>query len=288
MTAGLQDLRRRLGIAPGLWPLVPAYLVFAVLFVLPLTYFFMISFWSVRARIMRPDFTFKNYVATWTEYGGTLANTILLALLIAATTTLIAFAFAYVIRFRAGRFGNALLFLTLITLFGGYLVKIYAWKSILGRDGILNLALIKVGLIDEPLSALIYSANGIVITLTYFLLPFAVLPIYSNMRAIRDVTMEASRDLGAGSWMTLWKVVLPQCERGIVVAFIFTFLISVGDYVTPRFVGGGAAMMGNFIEAQFSFGFNWPMGSAMAFTTMASSLAVVLACRALLHLWLRP
>ena len=148
-------------------------------------------------------------------------------------------------------------------------MKIYAWKSILGRDGILNLALINLGLIDEPLSALIYSANGIVITLTYFLLPFAVLPIYSNMRAIRDVTLEASRDLGAGSWKTMRNVVLPQCERGILVAFMFTFLISVGDYVTPRFVGGGAAMMGNFIEAQFSFGFNWPKGSAMAFTTMA-------------------
>ena len=115
-------------------------------------------------------------------------------------TTLLAFGFAYVIRFRAGRFGNALLFLTLITLFGGYLVKIYAWKSILGRDGILNLALIDLGLIDEPLDAFIYSANGVVITLTYFLLPFAVLPIYGNMRAIRDVTLEAARDLGAGPW----------------------------------------------------------------------------------------
>ena len=90
---------------------------------------------------MRPDFTLKNYAAMWTEYGGTLASTILLALAIALLTTLLAFGFAYVIRFRAGRLGNALLFLTLITLFGGYLVKIYAWKSILGRDGILNLAL---------------------------------------------------------------------------------------------------------------------------------------------------
>ena len=93
------------------------------------------------------------------------------------------------------------------------------------------------------------------------------------MRAIRDVTLEASRDLGAGPWRTLRNVVLPQCESGIAVAFMFTFLISVGDYVTPRFVGGGAAMMGQFIETQFSLGFNWPMGSAMAFTIMALSLA---------------
>jgi spermidine/putrescine transport system permease protein len=284
----LPELRRRLGAYLGLWPLLPASLIFLGLFVAPLVYFLIISFWSVRSRIMRPDFTLKNYIATWTDYGGTLGNTVLLALAIAVTTTLLAFGFAYVIRFRAGRFANALLFLTLITLFGGYLVKIYAWKSILGRDGILNLALINLGVIDEPLDALIYSANGIVITLTYFLLPFAVLPIYSNMRSIRDVTLEASRDLGAGPWRTLRNVVVPQCERGILVAFMFTFLISVGDYVTPRFVGGGAAMMGNFIEAQFSFGFNWPMGSAMAFTVMAVSLVTVLVFRGLLRQSLRP
>ena len=149
---------------------------------------------------MRPDFTLqelrRDLDRLWRYAGRTRS---LIALPIALSTTLLAFGFAYVIRFRAGRFGNALLFLTLITLFGGYLVKIYAWKSILGRDGILNLALIGLGLIDEPLDAFIYSANGIVITLTYFLLPFAVLPIYGSMRAIRDVTLEASRDLGAGA-----------------------------------------------------------------------------------------
>lgn len=271
-----------------LWPLAPAGLIFLGLFAVPLAYFLAISFWSVRARMMRPDFTARNYIATWTDYGDTLASTLLIAFVISLATTVLAFGFAYVIRFRAGRWGNALLFLTLITLFGGYLVKIYAWKAILGRDGILNLTLINLGLIDQPLDALIYSANGIVITLTYFLLPFAVLPIYSSMRAISDATLEASRDLGAGPWRTLRKVVMPQCERGILVAFTFTFLISAGDYVTPRFVGGGAAMMGQFIETQFSIGFNWPMGSAMAFTVMACSLLTVLAFRAALRQWLKP
>jgi spermidine/putrescine transport system permease protein len=282
------DLRRRLRGALSLWPLAPAGLIFVGLFALPLAYFFVISFWSVRARIMRPDFTLRNYAATWTDYGDTLASTLLIALAISLTTTVLAFGFAYVIRFRAGRWGNALLFLTLITLFGGYLVKIYAWKSILGREGILNIALIQLGLIGEPLSLFIYNANGVVITLTYFLLPFGVLPIYGSMRSIRDVTLEASRDLGAGPWMTMRKVILPQCERGILVAFMFTFLISAGDYVTPRFVGGGAAMMGQFIEMQFSLGFNWPMGSAMAFTVTATSMISVLVFHGFLRRWLRP
>ena len=107
------------------------------------------------------------------------------------------------------------------------------------------------------------------VTLTYFLLPFAVLPIYGSLRAIREVTIEAARDLGAGPFAVMRDVILPQCGGGLTAAFMLSFLISVGDYVTPRFVGGGAAMMGNFIENQFSLGFNWPMGSAMAFTALA-------------------
>jgi spermidine/putrescine transport system permease protein len=270
------------------WLLLPAALVFLGAFAAPLLYFLVISFWSVRARIMRPDFTLKNYVATWANYYDAMGSTLLIALAIGALTTLLALGFAYAIRFKCGRFETPLLFLALITLFGGYLVKIYAWKSILGREGILNQFLMWTGLIDQPLDALLYSVNGVVITLTYFLLPFAILPIYGNLRAIRPATIEAARDLGAGRWAVLRDIVIPQCEKGIVIAFTFAFLITAGDYVTPRFVGGGAAMMGHFIELQFSLGFNWPMGSAMAFTVMAVSLALVMLFRGLLRRGLQP
>jgi spermidine/putrescine transport system permease protein len=259
--------------------LAPAAAAWLLLFAAPLTYFFVISFWSVRARIMRPDFTGRNYLATLADYGDVLLHTLLIGLAVAFVTTALAYAFAFAIRFRSGAWGNALLLLTLITLFGGYLVKIYAWKSILGRDGIINGVLRSIGIIDEPLTFFIYNANAVVITLAYFLLPFAVLPIYGNMRAIPDSLIEAARDLGANTFRASRDVVLPLCERGIAVAFLLTFLISVGDYVTPRFVGGGTSMMGHFIETQFSFGFNWPMGSAMAFTLMASSLVIFLLCR---------
>jgi spermidine/putrescine transport system permease protein len=262
-------------------PIAPAGLVFLGFFVAPLVYFLIISFWSVSARIMRPDLTLANYVATWVEYGDVLATTLAIAAAIGLVTTVLAFGFAYVIRFKAGALGPLLLFVTLITLFGGYLVKIYAWKSILGIDGILNMALTGLGLIDEPSAAFIYSSNAVVITLTYFLLPFAVLPIYGALRSIDDSTIEAARDLGARPFDVMRDIVVPQCERGILVAFTLAFLISAGDYVTPRFVGGGASMMGHFIETQFSLGFDWPMGSAMSFTVLASSLLVVLVVRAL-------
>jgi spermidine/putrescine transport system permease protein len=270
------------------WLLAPAAAIFVAAFVAPLLYFLVVSFWSVRARIMRPDFTLKNYIATWADYYDAMASTLLIALAIGLLTTVLAFAFAYAIRFKCGRLEAPLLFLALITLFGGYLVKIYAWKSILGREGILNQFLLWTGLVDQPLDALLYSVNAVVITLTYFLLPFAILPIYGNLRAIRPATIEAARDLGAGRWAVLRDIVIPQCEKGIVIAFTFAFLITAGDYVTPRFVGGGAAMMGHFIELQFSLGFNWPMGSAMSFTVMAVSLVLVVMFRRLLRWGLQP
>jgi spermidine/putrescine transport system permease protein len=261
--------------------------MWVALFAVPLASFFAFSFWSVRARVMRPDLTLKNYVATFTDYGDVLATTLAIAFIIASATTVLAYAFAFAIRFRAGRYGDALLFVTLIALFGGYLVKIYAWKSILGRDGIVNSLLLWLGIIDEPLSFLIYSRGAVVLTLTYFLLPFAVLPIYGSMRSIADDLIEAARDLGATPFRAARDIVLPLCERGVNVAFLFSFLISAGDYVTPRFVGGGASMMGHFIETQFSFGFNWPMGSAMSFTLLGASLTIVVAFRAGLRWSLR-
>lgn len=266
----------------------PATTVFVCLFVLPLLFFLVISFWTVRTRVMRPAFTFKNYVETLTDYGDVLVYTIFIAGVVAVVTTVLAFLFAYAIRFKLGRFAGAFLFLTLITLFGGYLVKIYAWKSILGTDGVLNKAMLSVGLISEPLSALLYSANGVVITLTYFLLPFAVLPIYGSLRNVRDVTLEAARDLGAGPFRIVRDVVLPQCKGGLTTAFTLSFLISAGDYVTPKFVGGGAALIGTFIDNQFTSAFNWPLGAAMAFVTMAATLLVVFLARLLLDWSLKP
>ena len=270
------------------WLLMPAALVFVGAFAAPLFFFLVVSFWSVKARIMRPDFTLKNYIATWTDYYDAMGSTLLIAFAIAALTTLLAFGFSYAARFKCGKLEGVLVFLALITLFGGYLVKIYAWKSILGREGILNQFLLATGVIHQPLEALLYSVNGVIITLVYFLLPFAILPIYGNLRAIRPATIEAARDLGAGRWAVLRDIVIPQCEKGIVIAFTFAFLITAGDYVTPRFVGGGAAMMGHFIELQFSLGFNWPMGSAMAFTVMGVSLALVMLFRVALRRGLQP
>jgi spermidine/putrescine transport system permease protein len=191
------------------------------------------------------------------------------------------------IRFRAGRYGPFLLFIALVTLFGGYLMKIYAWKTILGNEGVLNSALISAGLIDEPFTALLYSPPAVVVTLVHFLVPFAILPIYGSLRGIGDSEVEAARDLGAPRWRVVSDIVVPRSRAGLMAAFVFCFLIAAGDYVTPLLVGGKITMLGNLIAIQFGQQFNWPLGAAMSFSVLAAALAVVALAYGALSAW-RP
>lgn len=265
------------------WRLTPAAAVFVGLFVLPLSFLFVVSFWKKTMFQVAPDFIFESYVQAVADYWDVALNTLAIAITTGVLTTALAFLFGYVIRFKAGRYGDVLLFITLVTLFGGYLVKIYAWKTILGLDGILNSALLGIGFTSEPIDAFLYNPGAVVVALIHFLLPLAVLPIYAAMRNIQDITLEAGRDLGANPVQVLFGIVLPQCRTGLVAAFAFSFLISAGDYITPLFLGGTTgAMIGMFIANQFSIRFDWPLGSAMAFIVMAVSLSIVLAVRFLL------
>jgi spermidine/putrescine transport system permease protein len=267
--------------------LAPATAIFFVLFVLPLAYFFVISFWRKVLFAMRPDFTFVNYGQVYDQHLATLAFTLALAFIVAVLTTALGFVYAYIVRFKAGRWGPALLFISLITMFGGYLVKIYAWMTILGIKGVLNSALLALGLIEEPLPWLYYNAGAVVVTLVHFSLPLAILPIYASMRGITDIEMEAARDLGAGGWRSFSDIVVPRSRVGITAAFGLTFLLSGGDYLTPQLVGGKVNMIGVQIAAQFGLIYNWPMGAAMSFVTLASSTLVAVIALSLFAQW-RP
>jgi spermidine/putrescine transport system permease protein len=268
---------------------LPAALIFLFFFLGPFVYFVVMSFWSVSLFRLSRNFTFINYIDIYRDYLYPLGYTFAIALVIGIITTAVAFAFAYLIRFRAGRYGTLLLFVTLLTMFGGYLVKIYAWRTILGTTGILNTGLEGLGLIDEPLSWLLYNSGAVVTTLTHFLLPFAVLPIYGSLRGIDDAQLASARDLGARSARTLVDIVLPQAQIGIVVAFMLTFFIAAGDYVTPRLVGGTAtAMVGNFVENQFITALDAPQGSALAVAMLAVSAGTILILRVLMQRVLAP
>ncbi|MBL8598953.1 MAG: ABC transporter permease [Devosia sp.] len=255
--------------------IAPALLVYGGLFVAAVAYFFAMSFWSVRAMKLVPDFTLQNYEKVLSVNTGPFLTTLLLALAIACFATLFGFVYAWIIRFRAGWLAQPLLLIALVTMFGGYLMKIYAWKTMLGSDGAINSALVALGIIGSPIEALLYSPVAVVISLSHFLLPFTILPAYAALRGITDAEIESARDLGAGSIRILHDITIPRSRSGIAAAFAIAYLISVGDYLTAQLVGGRVAMYGQLIAPQFGTYFNWPLGAAMSFSVLGVSLAVV-------------
>lgn len=266
----------------------PSIAVFATLFVAPFAYFLVMSFWRKKRFTIEREFNVDNYVTAVTDENLQIAlQTLAVAFTVAVLTAILGFVYAFIVRFKAGSWGKALLFVALVTLFGGYLMKIYAWKTILGNEGVLNSAFQSLGLIDEPIGALLYSPGSVIVTLTHFLLPFAILPIYGALRGISDIEIEAARDLGARPWQILAGLIVPRCRAGITTAFLFAFLIAAGDYITPQLVGGKLTMTGNLIALQFGQRFNWPLGAAMSFVVLTSALFVIATTHSLMSLW-RP
>ncbi|MFO1039598.1 MAG: ABC transporter permease [Geminicoccaceae bacterium] len=268
--------------------LLPAGLLYVFLFLASGAYFFLISFWSVKSFKLAPILTLKNYATAFTTHAMSGLRTLGLAFAIALATTIIGFLYAWIIRFRAGKLGDALLFIALVTLFGGYLMKIYAWKTMLGSDGAINSALLWAGIVDQPVAAMLYSPFAVVLTLSHFLLPFAILPMVAALRGIGDAEVESARDLGASGWVVLRDVIIPRAQNGIMAAFALCFMISVGDYFTPMLVGGKMSMVGQLIAPQFGTFFNWPLGAAMSFSILACALVVLILVNALVGRIGRP
>jgi len=269
MTKWQSDLRRILALAP-------AFSILTGFFFAPITLLFAVSFWSVRAFRLSPGFSLEAYERAFSVYGLLFVSTMLLAGAVALLCVTVGFVFAYGARFRTGIYGDLFILATMITLFGGYLVKIYSWKAILSSNGILNSVLLGLGVVEKPVGWFIFNMGAVIVALAHFLLPFAILPIYSALRNVPGITLEAARDLGASPWVTFVKVVLPQCKTGLVAAFAICFLSAAGDYVTPMFLGGGSGiMLGQFIVTEFSTRFNWPAGAAMSFSLMGVSTLVI-------------
>lgn len=273
----------------GSWALTaPSALFFLVCFVAPTIYLLLASFGRMQSYALTLEFNLENYVEVFAGYWDSLLFTFVMAFLIACCTTVIAFVFAYGTRFVFPRWSAALLGLILLTLFGGYLTKVYAWKTILGSTGVINSALATLGLTAEPIDMFLYNPVAVVIALTHYLLPLAVLPLYGSLRSIRNEGLEAASDLGAGRWRGFRDIVLPQCKTGLIVSFTLTFLFTAGDYVTARLVGGpNTSMMGVFVQNQFGSRFNPALGAAMSFTLIGISALVIVLVSLSLHRMLR-
>lgn len=272
------DLRRRL--TPVLGPLAPAGVYYTIFFFVPMFGLFVVSFWKTKSFELIPDFSLANYekILGSPLYRTLMIKTIAVGLMTAAIVVPIAFALSYLMRFVFERSAQLILQLALISLFSGYLVRIYSWRTILGKQGLLNSSLEWLGLIEAPLEFLIYSNFATVVTLAGLLLPFAVLPLYSSMANISRDHIEVARDLGSKRLHLVRTVLVPMALPGIRTAFPIAFLLASGDFVTPSLVGGVQGMMvGNVIADQFrGIGSNWPLGAALAFVTLATVLVIYL------------
>jgi spermidine/putrescine transport system permease protein len=163
-----------------------------------------------------------------------------------------------------------------------YLLRVFAWKIILGFNGVINSGLKSLGLIDQPLEFLLYSPTAVVITLAHAWAAFAILPIYVSLEKIDRSLLEAAADLGDRPIERFLRVTLPLSLPGVVAAMLIIFIPTVGDYVTPALVGGpDGIMLSNIIYAQFSKVNNWPMGAALAI-----SMLIAVALIALVGMWL--
>lgn len=203
------------------------------------------------------------------QYLRVLARSVGVAALVATLTVLLAYPAAYFIAFHVT--GNKMTWLILITLpfWTSYLLRVFAWKLILGFNGVINSALVFLGVTEEPLSFLLHNTFAVVVTLAHAWAAFAILPIFVSLQKIDRTLIEAAQDLGEGPLMTFLRVTLPLSMPGVISAFLIVFIPTVGDYVTPKMVGGpNGIMIGSLV--QFSFGQleNWPLGSAIAVVSM--------------------
>jgi spermidine/putrescine transport system permease protein len=205
-----------------------------------------------------------------------LGVSILMALAIAGLATVLAYPVAYFLTFRAGARAPIYLTLLLIPFAVSYLLRVMAWKLMLGPEGGINSLLSTLRLTEEPLALLLYSRPAVIITLVYVWIPFATLPIYAAMQRIDRNHLEAAADLGAGPWARFWRITVPLSLPGALATFFMVFIPTVGEYVTPTLVGGTEGIMyGNIIQGFFTRSANWPVGSAMAMIMLALTLIVV-------------
>jgi len=212
-------------------------------------------------------FTWENYeqFAQTPSFFRLLLDSSWLALLTAALSILLAFPVAYYLVFYTGARRITLLTLLILPAWTSFLLRVLAWKVILGSNGLLNQGLIGLGLIQEGVPLLLYSKAAVLITLVYVWIPFAALPLFAAMERIDPRLHEAAQDLGASPGQTFWRVTLPLTMPGIASGFFFVFIPTLGEWVTPSLVGGvDGIMYGNLIQDQFARALNWPLGALLS------------------------
>jgi spermidine/putrescine transport system permease protein len=266
--------------------LSPALTILALAILIPFGLLVAMSFWSMSGFDMVTTPGLQNYATILEQpmYGALLGRSLAVAAIATVVTVALSYPVAYFVAFHVHR--NKMLWIILLTLpfWTSYLLRVFAWRVILGYEGALNSGLMGLGLTDAPVQAFLYSKTAVTITLAHAWAAFAILPIYVSLEKIDKSLLEAGADLGDGPLRRFWRITLPLSLPGVVAAFFLMFIPTVGDYVTPALLGGPDGMMiGNLIQAQFGPINNWPMGAALALVMLmavaVSGLAFLLLTR---------
>ncbi len=259
--------------------LSPTLLVMICALALPIFTLVVYSFWTQDYVTIDKTFTLKNYETFFDKwiYGKLLLRSVWMSATVTFITIMLAYPVAYFLAFRVRK--NIMTWLILINLpfWTSYLLRVLAWKIMLGNNGVINTSLEGLGFIQAPLEFLLYSKFAVILTLVHAWAAFAILPIYLSLSKIDRSLLEAAADLGENPVRTFLRVTLPLSMPGVIAATVIQFIPVVADYVTPMMVGPPNGMIGQVIAAQFMLVNNMPMGSALTIVMMftVTSLALV-------------
>jgi spermidine/putrescine transport system permease protein len=267
---------------------IPPILWVALFLLLPYALMFAHSFWSVESGVIVHDWSLRNYATLVRNpvYAEVLLRSAMIAAGVTLLSVLLGYPLAYYLSFRAGVRKELLYQLVIVPLWVSYLVRGYAWKTILGTEGVLNGFLRYLHLTSQPVEFFLYSSFAVVLTLTHIYTPFVFLPIYASLEHIPRPLLEASADLGAPPRVTFWRVILPLSIPGLAAGATFAFVLTFGDFLTPLLVGGSSGIMiSNIVQTLFGAAYQWPLGAAISICMLALVVGLLAATERIERRW---
>ncbi len=271
------------------WQAAPLAAVFVVFFLVPLALVLMVSFWDFNEYELLPGFTWRNYFSIFegctqlTDNGdlcvslSTYLSTLKFTLITWAVTLVLGFALAYFLAFHVRSPGMQTLLFVLCTVpfWTSNVIRMISWVPLLGRNGLVNQALLGLGIVDTPLEWLLFSQFSVVLAFIHLYTMFMIVPIFNSMMRIDRSLLETASDAGATAWQTLWNVIIPLSKTGMLIGSIFVITIVMGDFVTVGVMGGQQiASVGKLIQVQTSY-LQFPLAAANAVMLLAVVLMII-------------
>jgi spermidine/putrescine transport system permease protein len=256
----------------------PSLLWVALFLLLPYALMFAHSFWQVQDGVLVRHWNLSNYQRLFANplYAEVFLRTVRIAASVTLCSLLLGYPLAYYLSFRSGARKELLYQFVIVPLWVSYLVRGYAWKTILGSDGVLNGFLQYFHLTHDPISFFLYSPFAVVLMLTHIYTPFVFLPIYASLEHIPRPLIEASQDLGASPRSTFFRVILPLSMPGLLAGATFAFVLSLGDFLAPLLVGGSSGtMIANIVQTLFGAVYDWPLGAAISVCILLITLSLL-------------